>query len=208
MSTQRRGLHETMTAAERGLVAGAASSVFTWIEYGTGLSTVDCLLARRAARVGHGRGLMLGVEGSAGFAADWLMKQPEVAEACGCEFTLYVRDAEGLGPRSEPDPTLAARGMGYAMAPFALVEPQESRAALIDGRFRVACAMVCFLRGVPAVLVHDFTTREHYAPMLEFFDIDAQVDTMVLLKAKHGGDHERLVARASEAIAGFYCDPR
>lgn len=203
MSTQRRGLHETMTAGERAMLASAASSVFTWLEWGSGLSTVDAAILRRGRP-----GLMVSVEGSAGFASDWLMKQPEVAESFGRELTLYVRDAEGLGPRSMPDPALVARGMGYVMAPFALVEPQESRGALIDGRFRVACALACFLRGIPAVLVHDFTTREHYAPMLEFFDIDAQVDTMVLLKAKHGDDHERIVARAAEAIAGFYCDPR
>jgi len=55
----------------------------------------------------------------------------------------------------------------------------------IDGRFRVACAMVVLLYNPKAtVLVHDFVGRARYAPILNHYEVIDKQDTLVVLKAK------------------------
>jgi hypothetical protein len=59
----------------------------------------------------------------------------------------------------------------------------------IDGRFRVMCALHA-LKHIEAnkwncvVCIHDFTIREHYHVLLEFFDVVESVDTLVILTVK------------------------
>ena len=58
---------------------------------------------------------------------------------------------------------------------------------LVDGRFRVACALQLLLRArekTPRILVHDFAQREYYAVLLEFFDVVEQAETAVILDRK------------------------
>jgi hypothetical protein len=57
---------------------------------------------------------------------------------------------------------------------------------LIDGRFRVACALNALLQAKSdvRVLVHDFTIRPQYQPLLQFFTLEFSADTMVLLRPK------------------------
>ena len=58
---------------------------------------------------------------------------------------------------------------------------------LVDGRFRVACALQLLLRSrkkTPRILVHDFTPREYYHVLLKFFDVIEQADTAVILERK------------------------
>jgi hypothetical protein len=56
---------------------------------------------------------------------------------------------------------------------------------LVDGRFRIACICNVLLRYPSAtVLVHDFTHRSEYHPVLRFVDVIDQVDSLVVLKRK------------------------
>ena len=64
---------------------------------------------------------------------------------------------------------------------------------LIDGRFRVRCALEVIRRGIDAtVFVHDFWTRPHYHVVLEFFDQVETAENAVVLRPRRGIDFERL----------------
>jgi hypothetical protein len=66
----------------------------------------------------------------------------------------------------------------YALSPF--VTPFSPDVVLIDGRFRVACCLVCCLEAPDAtLLIHDFTDRPAYQVLLPFITITQQVDTLV-----------------------------
>lgn len=55
---------------------------------------------------------------------------------------------------------------------------------LIDGRFRVACALQVWLYDISSyVLIHDFE-REGYQPVLEFYTILERIDNLVVLQKK------------------------
>jgi len=60
--------------------------------------------------------------------------------------------------------------------------------ALIDGRFRVACAVQGALNGCPMVLFHDFWDRPYYHDVLEIFDVKQKVDTLAALTPKPSFD--------------------
>lgn len=59
---------------------------------------------------------------------------------------------------------------------------------LIDGRFRIACALTIALNTKNSqntiVLIHDFNNRPSYHCILDYFDIIESVDTLVVLKIK------------------------
>lgn len=72
---------------------------------------------------------------------------------------------------------------------------------LIDGRFRVACALQSIMHcpHVPVVLVHDFWNRKEYRPMLRVMDVQDQADTAVILRRKRRirwQDMEKLLQQA------------
>jgi len=61
--------------------------------------------------------------------------------------------------------------------------------ALIDGRFRVACALrlLPYLSTTGHVFVHDFWKRQHvYHPILQHYDVVSTTGSIVMLKSKYG----------------------
>ena len=66
---------------------------------------------------------------------------------------------------------------------------------LIDGRFRVACALQCFLRCRPdcVYLMHDFTFRPEYHLVLKHADIVEQAASSVLLKRHAWVDYKKML---------------
>lgn len=57
---------------------------------------------------------------------------------------------------------------------------------LIDGRFRVACGLKTWLKSNnnTNILIHDFTNREHYHILLNFYEIKESEDTLVVMNKK------------------------
>lgn len=55
---------------------------------------------------------------------------------------------------------------------------------LVDGRFRVACALSAIRHAGPqtCIVIHDFNDRPAYHEVLQYADIVASVDTMVVVK--------------------------
>jgi hypothetical protein len=75
----------------------------------------------------------------------------------------------------------------------------------VDGRFRVACALVATLHcGTDVtIMIHDFTNRDQYKPLLMYLDVIETAETLVVLRRKAGVRDEVL----REAIAAFQYDP-
>lgn len=60
----------------------------------------------------------------------------------------------------------------------------EPDTVLIDGRFRVACALKIILTSNPLIIIHDFLNRKQYHILLEFLYIVESVDTLVICRKK------------------------
>jgi len=69
-----------------------------------------------------------------------------------------------------------------------LSKSHEPDLVLIDGRFRVACALTVLLHSDntnnPYILIHDFNNRQEYHCILVFYTIIETVDTLVVLQKK------------------------
>lgn len=71
---------------------------------------------------------------------------------------------------------------------------QNPDIVLIDGRFRVMCALnsIPYINRDTVVMVHDFSKREHYKVIFDFFDLVKEVESLVVLKLKEQVDKERV----------------
>ena len=72
--------------------------------------------------------------------------------------------------------------------------PKNYDLVLIDGRFRVACALQTILNTNDDVIIlwHDFTDRPYYHEILKFLEIKHTAGTMVLLKKKENTDKKEI----------------
>lgn len=77
--------------------------------------------------------------------------------------------------------------LNYHYDVWSHIDSQNLKFILIDGRFRVSCALQYLLRSQRAfvpVAIHDFWNREYYHCLLQFFDVVDQEDTMVVFLKK------------------------
>lgn len=77
---------------------------------------------------------------------------------------------------------------GYSSQPFQLIDKSKIDTVLIDGRFRVACALSTILEchnnpGLK-ILIHDFWNRPHYHVLLNYLDESASAFTLGLFAIK------------------------
>jgi len=75
---------------------------------------------------------------------------------------------------------------------------------LIDGRFRVACALNLFdqIENDTTIIFDDFLNRKNYHIVLEYYDITMKAGRTVILKKKNIGSPSR------ELINKYECDPK
>lgn len=168
-----------MSPAEQALLRAAAAEAGTVVEFGCGGSTLLLLAA--------GRGRVVTVEND----PDWLERlggRPAcaAARAEGRWAPLHV-DQGPLGPWGWPaDPVRRLEGAAYVNAPWALAPAPDL--VLVDGRYRVACALAAFARLGPQgrVALHDFWPRPHYQALLASAELEATAGSLVLLRPKAG----------------------
>lgn len=66
--------------------------------------------------------------------------------------------------------------------------------ALVDGRFRVACALqIMYESPTTRILMHDFTIRPFYNVVLRFASVRETARTSVVLQMKSDVDKEELL---------------
>ena len=93
------------------------------------------------------------------------------------------------------DDSLIEHWPEYARCPF--VSKSDYDLVLIDGRFRIACALnACInLSSDTKILIHDFYNRPYYRLLLLFLNEIDKVDTMGLFSINANNDKE-LIKRA------------
>jgi hypothetical protein len=196
------GLRPFMSRAETALLRAFVEGKPQFVEYGCGGSTVlGISLARR----------VISVDGDQTWI-ERLSAQPAIAEALGTgNLRLLHVDIGPVGEWSRPlDRSTAPRWPAYWGAPWRLLQaegrlpprPGALRGllglartpaggecvVLVDGRFRVACALEAARWIGPAdiVLVHDFWPRKPYHVILEYFVPIARAGTLVALSLRQG----------------------
>ena len=187
------GLQPAMTPAEQALLAAAVAGRRSGLEFGCGGST----------------GLMLdgGLPRLLSIDSDraWLERVAAANAAALAEGRLRLLHVD-LGPTGAwgipTDPASLPRWPAYWRDPWEAAG--EVDLVLIDGRFRVACALAGLVRLPPGalVLVHDFWNRAAYrAPLLRHFDLAGSAGTLALLSPKPAPDP---VSLATDLVAhGF-----
>lgn len=90
----------------------------------------------------------------------------------------------------------------YSSSVFKLIDSKHVDLTLIDGRFRVACAlktiMECHQNARIKILIHDFWERSQYHVLLKYMDVLKRADSIGLFSIKQdakmseiAGDYER-----------------
>ena len=156
------------------------------LEFGMGGST-RLFFARGAS-------VLYSVEGDLSYIEtvcdDTLLKAKIVA---GCFFPIYAnigRVKEWSNPLGQPDSSWLA----YHHKIWEKIPAKSLDFTLIDGRFRLACALQCFLRCRQnnVYLIHDFTTRPEYHLVLKYADIMEQAGSSVLLKRRARSNYKKM----------------
>ena len=169
--------------------------VQTYVEWGSGGSTelvswllLAAVLPRRSTRA-------VSVESSEKWTQHLRSRSSLVrrAEAEGLMLLL----ASSYGPQTmygHPanttrgqvvDPWVLAGAARYVRAPFNVPSLPSIDVALVDGRFRVACALEVLKHATSAtrLLMHDYgksRQRAEYARVLKFYKMERQVDSLAI----------------------------
>ena len=123
--------------------------------------------------------------------------QPDAAEALRTgRLRMHCVD---IGPTRKWGHPLVdeakARWPQYAQAVWRAALPAPIDFVLVDGRFRVACALMALLKARPDALVafHDFWTRlRAYGEILPFFDVVGRAGSLALLAPQRDLDQARI----------------
>lgn len=177
-----------MTQAETELLRRHLRKRRLVVEYGAGASTLFALA--------NGVRRIISVESD----PLWLARLRDDPELVRARATLVHAD---IGPVKEwgfpKDDAARPRWPGYARAPW----PVTGEAmVLVDGRFRVACALTSALNTSGPILVHDYFSRPHYHVIEEHLALVDRVDDLAVFRGLRSSRQT-----VSETIATFEFTP-
>lgn len=189
-----------MTPEEVDLLRAASRERRHVVEFGCGGSTVLFLE--------NEVGVLDSVETDAAWAAK-VCAEPGVAVALHAgRFRMHTVDIGRTKAWGYPaDETAKARWSSYPRAIWRDLSPPAVDFVFIDGRFRVACALVALLQVAPPVLivVHDFWWRlKIYGEILEFLDVVQRAGSLGVFAPR--GDMDR--SRVEKLLDAYLADPR
>lgn len=183
-------LDPRMTPAERGVFEKWLSGVTFLLEFGAGGSTS---LAARS-----GVSYIVSVESD----VQWLDRLSRRPEMKGIRFVPFHVDIGPTGAWGTPtDPATARRWPGYYRAVWKKIE-RTPDLVLVDGRFRVACALTSLLHCAPEtpIVIHDFWDRPQYHVVLKYLDCIEQADTIGVFRRKQDIDWQGLAIDLVEHV--------
>lgn len=176
-----------MSPAEKELLHSYIRASTRYLEFGAGESTIF------AAGVPTIR-TITSVESSEQFVLDNLMPDPAVGRAVSAgTLTFQIVDIGETGRWGYPkDGSRRHLWPNYSLSVFR--RKCEHDLVLIDGRFRVACALNCILNEPPActMLIHDFWNRPEYHLLLDFLTTEKRVDTLGVFRRAGTVDARRV----------------
>lgn len=208
-----RKLTSTVTIADepfldplgKAFLTHALAGSRSYLEFGSGGSTV---LAAKTTPV------IVSVESDKSFlqAVEAKVRQmplrPALAEFIHANIGITTRWGNPLVKR--PTTERVEHWARYPTAPWAVLQQAQivPDTVLIDGRFRVACALESLAHLPPKshsrILVDDYTSRPEYAPITEFGQLEGIHGRMAVFSQRPDFD----AARCREAAVAFRKDFR
>lgn len=149
--------------------------------------------------------LEFGIGGSTGLAAevpgikligidshpDWIAKcrqDPRIAALnADRRLKLFHVDIGPVGNWGIPtDPASARKWPAYSLDVWSKLGSWKPDFVFIDGRFRLSCALqsVINLPQARYICMHDFWSRDHYAPILDFVEVIDRVGELGVFRPK------------------------
>jgi hypothetical protein len=132
----------------------------------------------------------------------WLNKVGQAPELAKVNFTPLYIDVGPTGKWGTP----VGNGSAFKWPDYYRSVWQKLSAApdlvLVDGRFRVACALTSCLHCKPGtpIIFHDFWDRPQYFDVLEFLNCVDRIDNIAVFTAKENIDWRRLAIVLSTHI--------
>jgi hypothetical protein len=156
--------HFIMTPEERSLFDKTIKHSKAYLEFGTGGSTIRALKKSKAK--------IYSVDSS----AEWIRSLRKYFLVRYMEKKRLLLLHMDIGPTKEwgypVSMNLKERFLAYSSGVFSLIKKETLDTVLIDGRFRVACALKtileCYTNAGLTILVHDFWNREEYRILLNY----------------------------------------
>jgi hypothetical protein len=178
------------------------SGVRSYVEFGSGGSTIMAVTAKNIRRAWS-------IEGDPQWHADLSKRKDVRAAVRRGRLRLQYVDIGTVGRFSKPtDDRASSRWHQYYDWLETTPDAANANLFLIDGRFRVACAlsvlMVC--RPNATIIIHDFWNRPEYHAIMRFTDWAESADTLAVLKPRRIPKYERW--RLSEALDKYRLDTR
>jgi hypothetical protein len=173
-----------MTDAEIGVLRECFSKAVSLVEFGSGGST---LLAANSPSLRR----IWSVESDPAWIARLREDAGIVAAERAGRLSLQAVDIGPVRDYGYPlDRARCAAWPRYYEAVFDDPAACEADLVLVDGRFRVACALEALARCRPhaVLLFHDFWNRTPYHPVLAFTDWLGSCDSLAILRRKPSFD--------------------
>ncbi len=183
-------LKPEMSEAEIGVLRECFSKAASLVEFGSGGSTLLAVRSRSLHRIWS-------VESDPAWIAR-LREHPDIvdAEQAG-RLHMQGIDIGMVGDYGYPQGhAMQANWPRYYETVWDDVAASGADLVLIDGRFRVACALEALARCQPhtILLIHDFWNRTPYHPVLAFTDWLGSCDSLAILRRKPALDQVKLDA--------------
>lgn len=99
-------------------------------------------------------------------------------------ITFFYIDLKSNGNWGNPGPKCSKSEYKKYSDAIYLVDKSKIDTVLIDGRFRVACALKCLILENAVILIDDFLNRPYYGIILNYYDVIEKGDRLVCLKKK------------------------
>lgn len=174
-------LYPRMSKAEASAYATLLRNSDVVLEYGSGGSTL-LAVASPAKRI-------FSVESD----PSWIgrLRRDDAVSAAERSGRLLLFHAD-IGPVREwgmPDGPYHRNWDVYALGIWESIGSELPDLCLVDGRFRVACALsACVIEGFAGrtIAIHDFWNRPYYHSLLPFLDLKSRIDTFGIFAPKPG----------------------
>lgn len=175
-----------MTDGEVAVLRECFSKAASLVEFGSGGST---LLAVRSPSLRR----IWSVESDPGWIERLRVETDITAAEQAGRLQLRCVDIGAVGEFGFPrDASMQAAWPRYYQSVWDEAAAIDTDLVLIDGRFRVACALEALARCRPhaVLLFHDFWNRTPYHPVLAFTDWLGSCDSLAILRRKPSFDAE------------------
>jgi hypothetical protein len=183
-------LQPAMTNAEVGVLRECFSKAASLVEFGSGGSTVLAVGSPSLSRIWS-------VESDPTWICTLRQDAGIVAAERAGRLHLQAVEIGAVGEFGYPlDASRQAAWPRYYESVWEDPAACEVDLVLIDGRFRVACALEALARGRPhaVLLFHDFWNRTPYHPVLAFTDWLGSCDSLAILRRKPSLDQAKFDA--------------